>query len=115
MLCCLPGFGSKRHARVSTRKRHGCGAQDISRGDESYAAGVARLAGSPGPVVDAHLALLQANVRRTAVVASLHAAESCVRWDALRCCAHLLCSVVSRSHVCAQGRASKRTGRLAPR
>ena len=57
-------------------------------GDESYAAGVVKLAGSPGaPLVDSHLALLQANVRRTAVVTSLHAAESCVRWDALRCSA----------------------------
>lgn len=66
----------------------GADAQNINQGDESYAAGVARLAGSTS-LVDSHLALLQANVRRAAVVANLHAAESCVRWDALRCSATL--------------------------
>ncbi|KAK9832515.1 hypothetical protein WJX81_003666 [Elliptochloris bilobata] len=59
--------------------------EDAEKADASYLEGVTKLAG-PGKTTlsDQYMALLQANVRSEAVVSNLHAAEACVRWDALR-------------------------------
>ena len=82
-----------RHLYARPLTRHNCRHQDFDKGDQSYAEGVARLAGSTKTsLVESHLALLQANVQRAAVAANLQAAESCVRWDALRCSAGPFCS-----------------------